>query len=391
MFLESLATAGLLLDKGELEPNPVSDFTTILHLDLKTPNMFVGANTSDRFRGYPLPKMGDFGLCWTPANGPHGLKNQKCCGTPFNKPPEQHLAGKDDSMLAMDSKTNVWGVGNLMWSLIEQEVGDHRAKWETTEPLNDYDPDRLDVPQSRDLSMTRYSVYLRGLIQICLSYNSAQRPDFEDVLRTIRLHYDANPVLRNLLGRGEDDPAFKPDSANSIKAFMKTGETWKWARLGAPLDDAPKPKAAGGRRDLPRVPPLRFDHDGGDHDQPPGGVPGPGIKALRPQRRPRPQPSATVQPLTGPGNTRERPATTTRSPPTGPPPAMGGGEELQGPMERLRRAMGEGKALRDLAGRQCRLLSARTLFQRPPVRVPRGPRARELVQQVQLLCLRRLF
>ncbi|KAK4555776.1 trifunctional histidinol dehydrogenase [Recurvomyces mirabilis] len=313
------ATAGLLLDKVELESNPVSDFTTILHLDLKTPNIFVGTNNSDRFRGYPLPKLGDFGLCWTPANGPHGLKNQKRCGSPFNKPPEQHLAGKDDNMPAMDSKPNVWGVGNLMWSLIEQETGDHRVKWETTQPRNDYDPDTLNEPTFRELSMTRYSVYLRGLIQRCPSYNSAQRPDFEAVLRTIRKHYGANPVLRNLRSRGEDDPAFAPDSANSIKAFMRTGETWKWARLGAPVDDAPKPRAAGGQRDLRRVPPLQFDQDGGDQDQPPGGVPGPGVKALQPQRRPRSQPSTTVPPLNGSSNTGERPPEFPRGLPADPP------------------------------------------------------------------------
>ena len=329
-----MATAGLLLDKGELHPNPVSDFKTILHLDLKTPNVFVGTNTTARFRGYPMPKVGDFGLCWTPANGPHGKECQKECGTPYNRAPEQYLVGEID-MLTMDSKTDVWGVGNIMWSLIEQETGDHRAKWDDNfKSPNDHDPDTSEKPRFREISKKRYSTILRGLIQSCMFYNPAQRPDFERVLRTIRQAYDHKPSIRSLRDRNEDDAEFAEGSENSMIPFLKAGTQWKWAREGASMQAiSRKPIAAGGESLLPRVPPLRRDQNNGDQDQSSGLRPGPGLKPSPPDTAPKPPPSTTVpqteEPttaITGDKPAETNPADTAPRPPPADQPRRGGFE-----------------------------------------------------------------
>jgi len=61
-----------------------------------------------------------------------GFTNQCDNGIKFNRAPEQLTRSLKPKSLnqASTSKTNVWGTGIVMWSLVEALHGDHRLCWE---------------------------------------------------------------------------------------------------------------------------------------------------------------------------------------------------------------------------------------------------------------------
>lgn len=59
---ECLAIAGLLLERGVVDGNPMRNWETIVHRDLRPANIFFGKPDPQRFNRYPTPKMADFGL-----------------------------------------------------------------------------------------------------------------------------------------------------------------------------------------------------------------------------------------------------------------------------------------------------------------------------------------
>lgn len=58
---EDLVTAGLLMERGDLVPNPRS-CDLIVHRDWRTANVFLGTNESGLYAAYPTVKTGYFGL-----------------------------------------------------------------------------------------------------------------------------------------------------------------------------------------------------------------------------------------------------------------------------------------------------------------------------------------
>lgn len=62
MVFDQLCTAGLLLQRGDLEPT-TKTWPLMLHRDIRTPNVFLGTNTTGAFKGDPMIKLGDFGMC----------------------------------------------------------------------------------------------------------------------------------------------------------------------------------------------------------------------------------------------------------------------------------------------------------------------------------------
>lgn len=60
---ESLALAGLFMERGGVGPTPPGHWELIVHRDMKFGNVFLGLNSSDTWRGYPSVKLGDFGNC----------------------------------------------------------------------------------------------------------------------------------------------------------------------------------------------------------------------------------------------------------------------------------------------------------------------------------------
>jgi len=112
---ECLCIAGLLLERGVVESNPMQIWETIVHRDLRPCNIFLGRPDTQRFSRYPTPKVGDFGLAVYPP--PSGFKGKPeeyhdVQGPEKNVPPEQRPdfmaeAGFDQRWL-LSSKTNVW-------------------------------------------------------------------------------------------------------------------------------------------------------------------------------------------------------------------------------------------------------------------------------------------
>ncbi|KAI7355628.1 hypothetical protein KC320_g2736 [Hortaea werneckii] len=236
---ESLVIAGLLMERGELDPGPISFWEQILHLDYKCSNVFLDLPSHERYIGYPMPRLGDFGLCTIkkmkdPRKAEDYIMGN---GTRGNRPAEQmhHLYGKQRKPRMMDSRTNVWGVGIVLWSLIELEEGDHRLKFDTNDDECDGDPERLNEPTFRPRASEHYSTELLELISACTRYEQKDRPDFADLLKRIK-HYtrpsSASDKASGLRGAAANDPGWRREDHR----VETPPEKWKFGFAIAPND-----------------------------------------------------------------------------------------------------------------------------------------------------------
>ncbi|RMY03053.1 hypothetical protein D0868_07658 [Hortaea werneckii] len=236
---ESLVIAGLLMERGELDPGPISFWEQILHLDYKCSNVFLDLPSHERYTGYPMPRLGDFGLCTIKKiNDPRKAEDYVVGnGTRGNRPAEQmhHLYGKQRKPRMMDSRTNVWGVGIVLWSLIELEEGDHRVQFDSKDDECDGDPERLKEPTFRPRASEHYSAELLELISACTRYEQKDRPDFADLLKQIK-HFtcpnSSSDRASGLRGAAADDP----DWLNEVNRVEKPPEKWKLGFAIAPND-----------------------------------------------------------------------------------------------------------------------------------------------------------
>jgi serine/threonine protein kinase len=113
--VESLAIAGLLLERGVVDGNPMRNWETIVHRDLRPANIFFGDPDPERFNRYPTPKIGDWGLAvYAPPSDYEGDISTKYRSegpyrnvAPEQRPSEMHKAGLKKGCL-LSSKTNVW-------------------------------------------------------------------------------------------------------------------------------------------------------------------------------------------------------------------------------------------------------------------------------------------
>lgn len=185
-MLECMCIAGLLFERGELEQNPMSDWKPIVHRDLKLSNVFLGLPVEGNFCRYPVPKIGDFGLAAYLTNGELFSKGE--FGTPGNYPIEQSPDCMEDMKIdprwPMTSKTNVWGIANVVASLAIRTEG-----FEELEDLTE-----CQEPTFHEDEKAAYSPDLLNLLCDCMSFNPKQRPDFVQVLSTT---LGVNASLRN--------------------------------------------------------------------------------------------------------------------------------------------------------------------------------------------------
>ncbi|KAI7284134.1 hypothetical protein KC345_g2454 [Hortaea werneckii] len=194
---ESLAKAGLLMEQGSLDENPLTKWDLIVHFDLKPSNVFLGVPSANSFVCYPQAKLGDFGLAqlFSPKDNAH---YDKYCGrgTAYCRAPEQVPFALFGGPEEWTSATNVWGIGIIIWGLMELEEGDHRLVYETGN--RDFDPQSISAPTLRPSTETRYSKELCDLVHACTEYQPSDRLSFREVLNTIHQHYQNTSTDRGV-------------------------------------------------------------------------------------------------------------------------------------------------------------------------------------------------
>lgn len=77
---EAFATAGTVMLQSDTKPNPVSDWTPIIHCDWKLANIFLDNNDLPPYSRYPIPVLEDLGAAaYNRADGDHygGTENNR--------------------------------------------------------------------------------------------------------------------------------------------------------------------------------------------------------------------------------------------------------------------------------------------------------------------------
>ena len=259
---ESLATAGLLMEKGELDAHPGEPYwwEQIIHRDFKLANVFLGENLESRYRGYPSTKLGDFGLSLILRKDDNRPNNEfSGVGTRGARAPEQaHTFYARPS-----AATNVWGIGIIIWSLISLEEADDSLDWDKEVLLNRIGTEgpkfeavwaRKQVPEIDENAEQFYSKELVGLMRECLQFDPNMRISILRLRgRIIKRAQDAR-LTNGLRGAEKDNDEFRRDIDFRVS---------EWPLNGLARDIGSFPKGFGGMYDLP-VP--SSDGDSSDDD-----------------------------------------------------------------------------------------------------------------------------
>ena len=202
--------------------------TDIKQRDLKPANIFLVGSKPQAYSDYPQPVLADFGLAFkTQTNDPcnPSMYNGGSGTKGFRAPEQRRWVDSATSQLidewALDSKTNVYGVGMILWCMVTLDSQPEEPLW-----LGRGDMDRTLVPLPVAFPANLYSVELRQLIGECLSFFPANRPTFREILtRVDQATGGGGPVDRSLGMR------------NSTAPYQ--------ARLAQRLRDAPDPYRLG--------------------------------------------------------------------------------------------------------------------------------------------------
>ncbi|KAI7161700.1 hypothetical protein KC349_g2612 [Hortaea werneckii] len=268
---ESLAKAGLLMEQGSLDENPLTKWDLIVHFDLKPSNVFLGVPSAKSFTCYPQAKLGDFGLAqlFSPKDAED---YERYCdrGTVYCRAPEQVFRALFGGPEKWTSATNVWGIGIIIWGLMELEEGDHRLVYE--KGIRDGDSRSSSVPTLRPSTEQRYSKELCDLVDACTEYRPSDRPSFRAVLNGIHKHFQDTSTGR---GVGAIRSSSKNDRLSFVvqRSFDVKKDGWP---LGEKLNHwaAPPP----GMHAMPS-PPLPEDLSGDEYEI--GGAEGTELEPLR--------------------------------------------------------------------------------------------------------------
>ena len=204
----SLVTAGILMERGSLDKATAPrNWTPFVHRDIKINNCFMGVPNNRQFPNYPEVKLADFGLAaQIPDPDPRGVSHSVLVGTLDHQAPEmrRELRAPDGSWVPVSTKTNVWGVGIVLYSLISGTFGVSYDGWFI------YDQDgRREPPEFDQSAISKYSLELRNLVMACMRFDVADRPTFDWLLHEIKRHTgDGAPADERASGlRDADSPA----------------------------------------------------------------------------------------------------------------------------------------------------------------------------------------
>ncbi|KXS99603.1 hypothetical protein AC579_5769 [Pseudocercospora musae] len=210
---DSLVTAGLLMEGAHLRDAARTIWDEIIHGDMKPDNVFISDNTSATFRGFPLAKLGDFGIATIfPKAGINPADYWRDFSGPGYRAPEMaktyyRSANEGIGTYAPRSAANVWGVGVIMRAIL------HRDPWTNLwqggrdappgEALIPWKPSGLTHP----LEVNNYSQRLRDLIMSCLEIMPQDRPSFRQLRESILAQVGPDGADPNLARLRDADPA----------------------------------------------------------------------------------------------------------------------------------------------------------------------------------------
>ncbi|KIY02715.1 uncharacterized protein Z520_01180 [Fonsecaea multimorphosa CBS 102226] len=222
----------------------------LLHMDIKTDNIFLGMNTTkdDGTVWYPVPKIGDFGLATT--TNPDELTTNTAQilqrGTAAWMPPEQRIhhmqdwrryyfdgdvnprfpSNRQTKLHRIRPEANLWAIGAVMWNLmtmgeieeLSEKVDDillgEGPAWQAFDGTNILDSV---APEVRD----RYSPELFELIQQCTALRPADRPPPKRLLQDVFSNLNQCFAREEEAFRRTQDPrpltvAFEKDHINDL-------------------------------------------------------------------------------------------------------------------------------------------------------------------------------
>lgn len=194
----SLVTAGILMERGSLDKRTADpSWDCIVHRDIKAENVFVGPVGDDPFPVYPQAKLADFGMAIRiPVPDPRPARNLYYEGSGGHATPEMHVKLRDtsdgasaDQKARQSTKTNVWGVGIVLYSMMAGTYGvagshtpggEEWFKWNVLE--------KREPPAFDQSAITFYSEELRNLVMACMRYDVVDRPEFDFLMNEVRRH-----------------------------------------------------------------------------------------------------------------------------------------------------------------------------------------------------------
>ncbi|KAM3424959.1 hypothetical protein BST61_g6930 [Cercospora zeina] len=217
----NLVTAGILMERGQLQKTGADpNWPVIVHRDFKLDNTFYGVRDVNNFPMYPRTKLADFGLAITiPPNDTRDLKTLGTRGTEDHAAPEMHARLEIAGVKRRQStRTNVWGVGIVMFSLLAGKYGPC-AKDETWFDWGDQE--KREPPELDASAQAFYSRELVNLVMACMRFKDIDRPSFDHLLAEIRKHTTPgeNDRAYGLRGSSPKDPDYAAKCAAHIVPF----------------------------------------------------------------------------------------------------------------------------------------------------------------------------
>ncbi|USW55552.1 Putative serine/threonine-protein kinase Atg1 [Septoria linicola] len=219
---QSLVLAGLLMANGTTDtssPNAADpEWRLIVHRDLKLDNVFLGIPARDRFRGYPQLKVADFGgAIFIPPNDSRPPEDLMTLATKDHSAPEMDCAlrygRRDELIVPQSSKTNVWGIGIILYRLLS---GRHGPVHPSSFPAGYFQwalPSRREPPDFDESTRLFYSDDLLNLVLACLRYDDRDRPTLEYLIREVRRctnpHSPEEDRAAGLKNRRENDEGYE--------------------------------------------------------------------------------------------------------------------------------------------------------------------------------------
>lgn len=163
--------------------------------------MFLDSAGNVPYFDYPKPLLGDFGFAFrTNPTDPHNPQwYNRGDGTRGFKAPEQSRWVDSNTQAAINvwpllAATNVYGIGVTLRSLVALNREPRQPFW-----LGNGAQDQTLMLQTPGVyPVDQYSQQLKNLINLCLSFNFAQRPTFDQILNTVRFNTNENPGFPNL-------------------------------------------------------------------------------------------------------------------------------------------------------------------------------------------------